>query len=105
MAARRRYRTPRRVDMSAGRGRDEPRIEIDHPLEAVDGHMLVGAVDHPGLLEREVHRHEAIDVFGYRLHSPAVGSRDDERRPEEHTYELQSLMRNSHAVFSLQKKT
>src|SRR3546814_19656427 len=54
IAAQRRYRTPRRVDMSAGRGRDEPRIEIDHPLEAVDGHMLVDAVDHPGLIDLAV---------------------------------------------------
>src|SRR3546814_9793579 len=30
---------------------------------------------------------------------------DDFRRSEEHTSELQSLMRNSYAVFCLQKKT
>src|SRR3546814_3147079 len=34
-----------------------------------------------------------------------VGAGDQGRRSEEHTSELQSLMRNSYAVFGLKKKT
>src|SRR3546814_4593869 len=38
--------------------------------------------------------------------APAIVSKffDAPRRSEEHTYELQSLMRNSYAVFCLKKK-
>src|SRR3546814_9129062 len=38
------------------------------------------------------------EVYGLRAVRPPI-------RPEEHTSELQSLMRNSYAVFCLQKKT
>src|SRR3546814_4644303 len=38
-------------------------------------------------------------------HRPASMSRGPERRSEEHTSELQSLMRISYAVFCLKKKT
>src|SRR3546814_80324 len=48
-------------------------------------------------------------VLGHLRQQPAIG--DDgavevaqEQRSEEHTYELQSLMRNSHAVFCLTTK-
>src|SRR3546814_1619283 len=43
---------------------------------------------------------EAIVVTGQR----AQQERDDDRRSEEHTSELQSLMRISYAVFCLKKK-
>src|SRR3546814_5125859 len=43
-------------------------------------------------------REEAIDL-------PAVLAADAARRSEEHTSELQSLMRISYAVFCLKKKT
>src|SRR3546814_4989057 len=36
---------------------------------------------------------------------PALAARPDHRRSEEHTSELQSLMRFSYAVFCLKKKT
>src|SRR3546814_9252050 len=42
--------------------------------------------------------HQSHDQGGNRPHS-------DFRRSEEHTSELQSLMRNSYAVFCLKKKT
>src|SRR3546814_10637392 len=38
------------------------------------------------------------------VHAVIVDARDDTARSEEHTSELQSLMRNSYAVFCLQKK-
>src|SRR3546814_1093946 len=37
--------------------------------------------------------------------APVIGSRLDRSRSEEHTSELQSLMRISYAVFCLKKKT
>src|SRR3546814_1766643 len=75
----------------------------------------------PGLLERrhldilDVARHLLDDhlVFEQALaHALRVGlflvdlvDRNDHRRSEEHTSELQSLMRISYAVFCLKKKT
>src|SRR3546814_2641253 len=44
------------------------------------------------------------DARPYRAH-PAVVSDPDGNRSEEHTSELQSLMRISYAVFCLKKKT
>src|SRR3546814_1863998 len=46
-------------------------------------------------------------MIGKQLHRHAVDQRGDQRvdlRSEEHTSELQSLMRTSYAVFCLQKK-
>src|SRR3546814_7571074 len=58
------------------------------PFDAVLAHQHIGraavAADH-------------ADRTGKRLEAPA-------RRSEEHTSELQSLMRNSYAVFCLKKK-
>src|SRR3546814_1121249 len=53
------------------------------PAKPLGGHMVVGHVDGIGTL---LVRHE------------------DARRSEEHTSELQSLMRSSYAVFCLKKK-
>src|SRR3546814_7560228 len=46
--------------------------------------------------------HELM-AAGFRLHDAQVGD-DTDRRSEEHTSELQSLMRISYAVFCLKKK-
>src|SRR3546814_4851483 len=77
---------------------------------------------HLGLVEPVVRAHRALDlvdrdartratdIFG----EPVLGEREIDRRPgerrigersEEHTSELQSLMRISYAVFCLKKKT
>src|SRR3546814_3381232 len=50
---------------------------------------------------------ENTDIFLRRYGNPfvAVGDDRDGRRSEEHTSELQSLMRISYAVFCLKKKT
>src|SRR3546814_2953538 len=47
--------------------------------------------------------HAVADLAGQRDHLPAHRGQDD--RSEEHTSELQSLMRISYAVFCLKKKT
>src|SRR3546814_959457 len=50
-----------------------------------------------------IHNHDLLTVrgqYGYKPALPAIGGRS-----EEHTSELQSLMRISYAVFCLKKKT
>src|SRR3546814_946473 len=47
-------------------------------------------------------RHQ--DHFASTTHSPAARAAPSSLRSEEHTSELQSLMRNSYAVFCLNKK-
>src|SRR3546814_10427249 len=70
-----------------------------------------------GFAPDEVDRFEPVDQFGsgMRLHDQAlrhiadrrsvgIGGPDREQRSEEHTSEIQSLMRISYAVFCLKKK-
>src|SRR3546814_1505402 len=57
-----------------------------------------GSRRRPGALAHHVVRHDRPDLAGFRLRSRAF-------RSEEHTSELQSLMRISYAVFCLKKKT
>src|SRR3546814_5131682 len=59
---------------------------------------LIGAV---GGVEAD-HRAFAAEIFERRV--LPVDERDDDIRSEEHTSELQSLMRISYAVFCLKKK-
>src|SRR3546814_3309204 len=56
-------------------------------------------VDGPVVLLDNQQRDERPGVRVYRVFQPAATGRS-----EEHTSELQSLMRNSYAVFCLQKK-
>src|SRR3546814_6216519 len=49
-------------------------------------------------------RNEPQDRFEARVHALATIEQDDEDRSEEHTSELQSLMRHSYAHSCLQKK-
>src|SRR3546814_3018047 len=59
----------------------------------------------PGLRRGPACRSEgAADVFGRLLAPPAGPDRAGMARSEEHTSELQSLMRISYAVFCLKKK-
>src|SRR3546814_1621547 len=44
-------------------------------------------------------------LLGLPVVESRIAPRDDEHRSEEHTSELQSLMRSSYAVFCLKKKT
>src|SRR3546814_4665526 len=68
-------------------------------------------VQHAGRLQRP---HEAVDERGHGVAAgevlpvraaQAVARAGESRRSEEHTSELQSLMRISYAVFCLKKKT
>src|SRR3546814_3086823 len=60
----------------------------------MDGHEVVG-IDLRAHLDPEI-----VDI----VHVPGGGVADDLARSEEHTSELQSLMRISYAVFCLKKK-
>src|SRR3546814_8124399 len=62
---------------------------------------LVNVVDHPGL--GNLATDQRPDLFGEIL-APDRGDAARSRRSEEHTSELQSLMRISYAVFCLKKK-
>src|SRR3546814_6307461 len=66
------------------------------PAEAAD--HLVGDQQQVILLADALH----FRPIGLRRHEDAAGTLD--RRSEEHTSELQSLMRSSYAVFCLKKK-
>src|SRR3546814_5731149 len=63
-----------------------------------DGHRILGFDDHLAVDARVLEN--AIDAVTH-----AVLERERNERSEEHTSELQSLMRISYAVFCLKKKT
>src|SRR3546814_1567278 len=72
-------------------------LDLDRPADAE-------AFDVPALAESVRGGGEADDQPDLLAHENA-GDRDQhQRRSEEHTSELQSLMRNSYAVFCLKKK-
>src|SRR3546814_10262997 len=65
----------------------------------------VGA-DSPGCAVSQDHRTQLGTVHSHRQRAARAGGAQAElRRSEEHTSELQSLMRISYAVFCLKKKT
>src|SRR3546814_9761450 len=71
-------------------------------LEAVAA--LVGNVA-VRLLADQQHRHRGVALAPYREVEQRAAEQRDDDRSEEHTSELQSLMRNSYAVFCLKKQT
>src|SRR3546814_9520584 len=75
------------------------------------GAPALGEIEKPEFDEPRMYRHDPLTRFALRtprlwivmfLNPEAPDSRT---RSEEHTSELQSLMRNSYAVFCLKKKT
>src|SRR3546814_4540035 len=105
------------ADRLAGRGADPRRLDPalgpggigDIFFDAADRHRAVaGEFDHAIAFAQSVLRADAAADLGHGrgcvrqligLAQPALGGRS-----EEHTSELQSLMRNSYAVFCLKKK-
>src|SRR3546814_6408948 len=89
-------------------------VEQDHPDRAADGRVgaIAGAeAVMPGvhadlLADRTVHHQERRHHMRRRLHAVEIEGliAEREQRSEEHTSELQSLMRISYAVFCLKKK-
>src|SRR3546814_4197273 len=83
-----------------------PDLTLGIPLSTLpEGAMLQG---HAGgeavLLVRRAGRLFAVGAFCTHYGAPLVGGLVVEERSEEHTSELQSLMRISYAVFCLKKK-
>src|SRR3546814_9514113 len=73
--------------------------------EIIIGGRIPGAVDGQHIAaRREFQRGAAVERRGIGLVEPPPVD-DDSVRSEEHTSELQSLMRISYAVFCLKKKT
>src|SRR3546814_3098815 len=79
--------------------------QLDHPAQPQRGLRVTGATYRAGpakvlqlASDDELRRHRR--TLGAGFHSPHFGR----LRSEEHTSELQSLMRISYAVFCLQKK-
>src|SRR3546814_5987718 len=98
------FLAPRRVEGKVL----QPDAVMDRPGIAKRG-MAVGIADRDigaAIIISRIDRHDplrrkAVDGRDHRRrHQP----RKRERRSEEHTSELQSLMRNSYAVFCLKKK-
>src|SRR3546814_19260694 len=82
---------PRHVLVAGGR--------VDHDPEPVVGKVVDDqVVDHPALLVE----HAGVQRLARLLQ---LVDRVGDQRSEEHTSELQSLMRSSYAVFCLKKKT
>src|SRR3546814_5615032 len=79
---------------------DPRRTKHQHQTNACTGFALSTAIEY--LLDRGQRPCEPIS--GYMLYSMARRY-DEWARSEEHTSELQSLMRISYAVFCLKKKT
>src|SRR3546814_2443755 len=73
-------------------------LDLWHGLEDTIG-LLTGALD---ALDSEAAR--GIRTTLATMRETAERAWDNEPRSEEHTSELQSLMRNSYAVFCLNKK-
>src|SRR3546814_3621997 len=81
---------------------------VDHPLfakliEQALGH-LVGALILGDLFPHHEHALVGAHFLGHRVAQRFANGRADKLRSEEHTSELQSLMRISYAVFCLKKK-
>src|SRR3546814_4857555 len=83
-----------------------------HAGGAGHGHIKAGVADHDGRFRRRAGVGDGLlDHRGMRLGRMAIGGLEGDEaarkaRSEEHTSELQSLMRSSYAVFCLkQKKT
>src|SRR3546814_7667689 len=81
-------------------------LEVAQGLAVVDA-LTVGAHDHVARLEARLFGGRAGVHACHRRAARAVQAqrRGDALRSEEHTSELQSLMRISYAVFCLKKKT
>src|SRR3546814_6560245 len=74
-----------------------------------EGHLQAVKVGEPALHDderaaRDCHDEQARPFFGQRAEAADAERENRRERSEEHTSELQSLMRISYAVFCLKKK-
>src|SRR3546814_6694211 len=89
-----------RVTLTGGRATDKPRIEANY-LGDPEGFDLKVMVE-CARISLDIFAQKAFDDYRGAPIFPARLPRND--RSEEHTSELQSLMRISYAVFCLKKK-
>src|SRR3546814_4411843 len=76
-------------------------VRLSSPDRSSSGSAILVQSGLPlALLDRDVGRHRVVRPLGGPASRPGSSSRS-----EEHTSELQSLMRISYAVFCLKKKT
>src|SRR3546814_8538454 len=94
------------VDNAWDADADQVSIQLPKPLS---GEPIVIRDDGTGMTEEELRRHYlTIAKVGVRREASAppekIARSRDVKRSEEHTSELQSLMRNSYDVIGLKKK-
>src|SRR3546814_8322634 len=78
--------------------------EAEHAVEQKDVGLLDGELSDDEVAQRL--RHPGVDIHANDVAPPAPlesGLEGADQRSAEHTFELQSLMRNSNAVFCLKK--
>src|SRR3546814_5221488 len=94
------------VDVVERQGVGDEVVDVDLAL-----HVPVDDLGHVGAPARAAEGGALPDPSGDELEGTGgdllagAGDADDDRRSEEHTSELQSLMRNSDSAFCLKKKT
>src|SRR3546814_7417252 len=96
----------RRIRLEAATGKNDAALRPNAPRRAVMSHdradhALRAAQQPPGRAVRPDRNAACGQVVVQHLEQARAGA----QRSEEHTSELQSLMRNSYAVFCFNKKT
>src|SRR3546814_1282620 len=87
--------------MRIGAGASVPEIRVSGKIEATTGGKAAGDVATAILIEAGS---DVATIRNSGAITAKVGGDDAAARSEEHTSELQSLMRSSYAVFCLKKK-
>src|SRR3546814_2439847 len=82
-------------------GSGDVRARIEHIVPGQTQGLHVAGVD---LAKAEINRVTLADIVTSERHRLLTACRDDLARSEEHTSDLQSLMRTSYAVFCLTTK-
>src|SRR3546814_7442115 len=90
-----------------------PQFGVAYSVQPLDMDQLFGRAENLKILEigfgmgettaHIAQNHPEWDFLGIEVHTPGMGSLLKQVRSEEHTSELQSLMRISYAVFCLKQ--
>src|SRR3546814_10305521 len=88
------------VDLAVLIGRHRARIDVEIRIELANPHAITACLQQ----RRKARRHQTLAERGDHAAGNENKPRHGVYRSEEHTSELQSLMRISYAVFCLKKK-